>query len=170
MPPSCPHLFVWLVLRQILEKPLHSLSLDVGLEALLRAHTPCFVPGHHLLALDTPSLAELPGGAVSMGGVCVLECWPGGLREERCREQARMCQAALHYLPAWKPRVNHGAQLRAARAGVRGDAGLSCGREQAQVTGQEVDGPGRLLLVQSQNQTKPNQKTELKQSNTGIGD
>ena len=58
------------------------------------------------LALATV-LAELLGELSAPERV--LECRPGGFREERCRTQARMCQAGLHPLPAWKSPVNHSA-------------------------------------------------------------
>lgn len=74
-----------------------------------------------------------------------------------------MSQAGLHPLPAWKPPVNHGVQLRVPRTGVRREcgAGLSHGREQApsQVSGQWVGAPGRLLLAQGKTKTNQNKKT-----------
>lgn len=121
MPPSYPHLFILPVLRQILEDLLPSLSLDLGLEALLGAHNLGCVPGHRPVALDMPRPAELPSELSALA--CVLECQAGGFGEGRCGKQVRMYQAGLHSLSAWKPPVNHGAQLRVPGAGVRRERG-----------------------------------------------
>lgn len=94
MPPRCPHLSVLPRLRQILERPLPCLSLDMCLEAFLRTYTLYFVPGHH-------PLGSGPHGAwLSCPRSCQhwCACWYAarGLHRGKVREAGRAA-------PGWLP-------------------------------------------------------------------
>lgn len=159
VPPRCPQLSVLPTLRQILERPLLSLSLVTCLEAFLRTHTLYFVPGHHPLGCR-PRRAWLSCPRSCQHGCA---CWYAtrGLQRRKVREAGRTAPGWFA-LPASlgtarKSRCTaEGAQSGGGGVRVRRECGarLSCGREQAQGSGHWVEALGRLLLAQGQNKTK----------------
>lgn len=101
----------------------------------------------------TPGLAELPRELSTRGVRAGMPAM--GLRRRKVRGTGRNV-LGWFVLPASVESTSKSrAQPWVPRAGVRGEreAGLSCGREQAWVSGQGVGAPGRLPLAQGENKT-----------------